>query len=106
MDVPPARLRTRMEPRHIRLLDVRTLELKEFFDAPAYAILSHTWGDEEVSFKDITSNPRVQSMKGYKKIRYACGQAVNHRFEYVWCDTCCKISGTPMLSGIRVSPSL
>jgi hypothetical protein len=38
----------------MRLINVDTLEMKEFFDhsMPPYAILSHTWGSDEVSFQD------------------------------------------------------
>ena len=38
----------------MRLIDVRTLELKEFYGiaTPPYAILSHTWTDEEVTFQE------------------------------------------------------
>jgi hypothetical protein len=39
----------------MRLLHVQTLEIVEFPDnnIPKYTILSHTWGDEEVSFEGI-----------------------------------------------------
>jgi hypothetical protein len=77
----------------MRLLNARTRKLEEFAsDVPRYAILSHTWGEEEVSFKDINENPEVERMKGYRKIRFACDQAVHDWFDYVWCDTCCKFS--------------
>jgi len=35
-------------------MNTTTRELQEFYDTtiPAYAILSHTWGDEEVSFEE------------------------------------------------------
>jgi len=38
----------------MRLINVETLEMKEFFDVsiPPYAILSHTWGSDEVSYQD------------------------------------------------------
>ena len=75
----------------MRLLNARTHKLEEFLDrVPQYAILSHTWGLEEVSFKDLTSNPKVESMQGYKKIRFACHQTLEYGLNYVWCDTCCK----------------
>lgn len=37
------------------LLNTKTLELREFFDRgrPSYAILSHTWGGEEVSLVEF-----------------------------------------------------
>jgi hypothetical protein len=40
------------------LLDANSLQLVEFLNerqTPPYAILSHTWLDEEVSFQDIKS---------------------------------------------------
>ena len=39
----------------MRLLNAKTFKFKEFNDAqlPPYAILSHTWGSEEVSYKEI-----------------------------------------------------
>lgn len=42
--------------RKMRLINCSTLQLKELFGSniPRYAILSHMWGDEEVSFADFT----------------------------------------------------
>jgi hypothetical protein len=39
----------------MRLIDIKNLTNRNFFhDAPPYAILSHTWqDDEEVTFKGI-----------------------------------------------------
>lgn len=89
-----------MPQRYIRLINTRTLRFKDFFFPPSYAILSHTWSDGEVSFRDMTSNPKVENMKGYKKIRLACTQAVKDGLEFLWCDTCSKISGGPMFSDV------
>jgi hypothetical protein len=72
----------------MRLLHAKTKSLEEFFgkDIPPYAILSHTWDPNEVTFKDIDRN-------GYKsgstKINGCCRQAVKDGLEYVWIDTCC-----------------
>ena len=54
----------------MHLLDTTTLELKQFSGAsiPAYAILSHTWADEEVSFDQI-GNERCQHLAGYAKLK-------------------------------------
>ena len=43
----------------MRLLNVFTGKLEEYFgyDIPEYAILSHTWGKDEVNFSDIQSIP-------------------------------------------------
>ena len=38
---------------------------------PPYAILSHTWGDEEVLFKDLADGT-AKNKAGYTKIRF-CG---------------------------------
>jgi hypothetical protein len=39
----------------MRLLNTTSLEFEVFSDdhLPPYAILSHTWGDEEVSYQDM-----------------------------------------------------
>ena len=74
----------------MRLLDTATLELHEFFDReiPPYAILSHTWGEGEVSFQEIQPGDGIFK-KGYAKIRGCCKLAASDGFEYAWVDTCC-----------------
>lgn len=74
----------------MRLLDTRTLELQEFYLSaiPRYAILSHTWGDGEVTFQDI-SLASGSRKKGWAKITQTCRLAVQHGLEYAWVDTCC-----------------
>jgi hypothetical protein len=44
----------------MRLLNIQTLQLETFYglDVPEYAALSHTWGDEEVTFQDLTTDLR------------------------------------------------
>ncbi|PMD15037.1 hypothetical protein NA56DRAFT_355959 [Hyaloscypha hepaticicola] len=37
----------------------------------------------------VAQNPSRQSKAGYKKVRYACEQAISDDYEYVWIDTCC-----------------
>jgi len=74
----------------MRLLNSKTIELKEFLgNFPEYAILSHTWGDQEVLFQDIGNKSKARTMKGYSKIKGCCAQALKDGFEYVWIDTCC-----------------
>ncbi|KAK3306113.1 uncharacterized protein B0T15DRAFT_575316 [Chaetomium strumarium] len=49
----------------MRLLHPTALELRQFHsssDCPPYAILSHTWGPEEVTFQEITSPERAQKL--------------------------------------------
>lgn len=73
----------------MRLLDVRTLEVKEWGPSPPrYAILSHRWGDEELSFQDMHTD-RAPSMKGYSKILGLCRKAAELGLEHAWIDTCC-----------------
>ena len=74
----------------MRLLDVRTLELKTFVDnIPPYAILSHCWEDEEVVFSDIAHLEQAKNKKGFAKIEKTCELAVADGLEYAWVDTCC-----------------
>ena len=64
---------------------------KDFIgNIPAYAILSHTWGndDQEVTFKDMNEGSG-KSKAGYQKIRFCGEQAAHDGFRYFWVDTCC-----------------
>ncbi|KAG4436434.1 hypothetical protein IFR05_008089 [Cadophora sp. M221] len=74
----------------MRLLNTATLKLEEFFgsDIPEYAILSHTWEDEEVSFQEVEL-PSATTKKGFLKTRGVCKEALKRRYTYVWVDTCC-----------------
>lgn len=76
----------------MRLLNVHTLRVEEFSGStvPAYAILSHCWGDDEVSFEDINLSSTEWALKtGSKKITSACVQSIKDGWEYIWIDTCC-----------------
>jgi hypothetical protein len=70
----------------MRLLDAQTKQCAEFFgQIPPYAILSHTWSSDELTFKQM-------EQKGYtpsKKIDGCCEQALKVGLKYVWIDTCC-----------------
>lgn len=74
----------------MRLLNVETRQLEEFFgDAiPSYAILSHTWGYDEVIFRDFR-NVAHRDKHGYAKIDGCCREAQKNGVSYVWVDTCC-----------------
>ena len=67
----------------MRLLNTTTFELHQFFGdkIPYYAILSHTWGDDEVTFEDLQAG-RGQKMAGWKKIVGCCNQARDEGWEY------------------------
>jgi hypothetical protein len=74
------------------LLDTTSLALTAFFDdnTPHYAILSHTWGPEEVSFQDIQGpHEAIANRAGYRKIKGFCSTASEARFEWGWVDICC-----------------
>ena len=57
-------------------------------DIPKYAILSHTWGAEEVTFRDLIDGTG-KSKAGYDKIRFCAKQAANDGLQFFWVDTCC-----------------
>jgi len=75
----------------MRLLNAHDGQLKDFISdeyRPPYAILSHTWGDEEVSLVDWqTARPGLKSMAGYAKIQYCQRQAIENGLDWVWVDT-------------------
>ncbi|KAI0879990.1 HET-domain-containing protein [Annulohypoxylon maeteangense] len=72
------------------LINCQSLNLEEFVkDVPPYAILSHTWGDEEVAFIDMSNQDKVSKKEGYQKIEATCRVALEHDLNYAWVDTCC-----------------
>ncbi|KAF2191875.1 hypothetical protein K469DRAFT_344388 [Zopfia rhizophila CBS 207.26] len=75
---------------HTKESDAGNFEIKEFRDdnIPQYAILSHTWAEEEVTFQDMEGT-RAANKKGYKKVKNYCSIARANGFEYIWIDTCC-----------------
>ncbi|KAI0551983.1 heterokaryon incompatibility protein-domain-containing protein [Xylaria curta] len=74
----------------MRLIHTKTQELREFFGSqiPAYAILSHTWSNPEITFKDWATRASA-SGHSYQKILDTCKLATSHGHEYVWVDTVC-----------------
>jgi hypothetical protein len=74
----------------MRLINTNTLELclVSSDNPPRYAILSHTWGSDEVEFAQYYEQ-RTTNSEGYRKIQGACRQASNDGFKYLWIDTCC-----------------
>ena len=71
---------------------------------PPYAILSHTWGEdnEEVTFQDLTQGIG-KSKAGYRKIRFCGKQAARDGLQYVWIDSCCidKSSSTELSEALN-----
>ncbi|KAJ4291745.1 hypothetical protein N0V90_009640 [Kalmusia sp. IMI 367209] len=71
----------------MRLLNVHTKKLQAFYtDIPAYAILSHTWlnDEDEVTFSQIQVPSACKDMPGYRKIQFLCDQAAKDGLEYAW----------------------
>ncbi|KAF5343977.1 hypothetical protein D9758_012905 [Tetrapyrgos nigripes] len=78
----------------MRLLNTSTYELEEFVGSfiPEYAILSHTWEDEEVLFSDLRdefTRKAAELKNGWQKVLGTCRQARIDGLEWVWIDTCC-----------------
>lgn len=94
----------------MRLINAKTLKFEEFFDSiPQYTILSHTWGNAEVTFQEFANSicppgsaERSESDErrrrqmaarrggpGVNKILNCVGQTLRDGFEFCWIDTCC-----------------
>ncbi|KAI1468174.1 HET-domain-containing protein [Daldinia caldariorum] len=74
----------------LKLIEKRPNELLR------YAILSHTWEDDEITFNDIESGEAsyasvktVAALASLSKLLGACTQAANDGYEYIWIDSCC-----------------
>jgi hypothetical protein len=98
----------------MRLINVESPERLYFEDfnepnVPEYAILSHTWGDEEVTYKDFCDacwsvgggystythgrpwlDPLLVRGKraGFEKVLDYAEKARDYQLKYVWIDTC------------------
>lgn len=78
---------------------------KELVDnIPPYAILSHTWGDDdqEVTFQDI-QHKTGKHKGGYRKLTFCSEQAASDGLQYFWIDTCCidKSNSTELSEAIN-----
>ncbi|THV01249.1 HET-domain-containing protein [Dendrothele bispora CBS 962.96] len=96
-----------------RMINTYSLKLKDFEDGvsiPHYAILSHTWGAEEIGYHDFDQlffedsenwsvfvegvemyeqHQGTKAKPAYHKIVEACIKALSDGVEYLWVDTCC-----------------
>ena len=88
------------------LLKTDTRQLEYFVDERStnYAILSHTWDEEEVTYQDLQSRI-AEHRKGYQKIVFTCQQALEDGIPYAWIDTCCinKSSSAELSEAINSS---
>lgn len=56
---------------------------------PPYAILSHRWGADEVTLRDIEDVTVDKKAGGHKKLQFCAVQAARDGLLYFWVDTCC-----------------
>ena len=96
------------------LLSTDRAEL-HFFPSPAsvtggYAILSHTWGDDEQSFVDTRDladwckkSRKIPRDSSSDKVRQCCILAERHGYRWIWDDTCCidKTSSSELSEAIN-----
>lgn len=75
----------------MRLIHTSKLQLVEFTGrhVPPYAILSHTWEDLEISYKDFQRFTATLGLPTDSKIGRCCSLAASEGWQYVWVDTCC-----------------
>ncbi|KAH8887024.1 HET-domain-containing protein, partial [Thozetella sp. PMI_491] len=91
----------------MRLLHVDNLNLVDFGPSPPeYAILSHTWDEHELSYRDVREAPDFSSLEdrpGFSKVQNACTTAGSLGYTYLWVDTCCidKTSSAEVDEAIR-----
>ncbi|KAI8667354.1 HET domain-containing protein [Fusarium sp. Ph1] len=73
------------------LINTETLRLESVVNPETvkYAILSHTWEDEEVSFQEFQDLGFARTRKGFAKIEMTCLFAKSQGYPYAWVDTCC-----------------
>lgn len=92
----------------MRLIHTSTLQLESFLgqDIPPYAILSHTWGEDEVSYDHVRRGIQYNLKKpsrGLCKVLNTCAQARQDNLHYAWIDTCCidKTNSTELFEAIN-----
>lgn len=90
----------------MRLLELKSLKIKEFFQPPEYVILSHRWTEEEVTYEEFklvqdfhsglepswfqSKVNKIEDKFGFKKIVKFCRHASQESScQYGWIDTCC-----------------
>ncbi|KAI1209682.1 heterokaryon incompatibility protein-domain-containing protein [Annulohypoxylon truncatum] len=74
------------------LINTETLELKNITSPwkGSYAVLSHTWEDEEITFQKFSDLASARNTRGFTKIEKTCQLAKEkYGLEYAWVDTCC-----------------
>ncbi|KAK7926496.1 heterokaryon incompatibility protein-domain-containing protein [Apiospora marii] len=74
----------------MRLLNTTTFRLESVTPdfSPRYAVLSHRWTSDEVSFREIHTTA-AKKRPAFDKIRKCCEVARRRGLSHVWIDTCC-----------------
>lgn len=76
----------------MRLINTKTLRQTEFYGSRLsdirYAILSHCWGEDEVTFEEFMAESH-RTGPGWQKIVDCCALARTQGLEWAWVDTCC-----------------
>ncbi|CAI6313011.1 unnamed protein product [Periconia digitata] len=91
----------------MRLIDCckSPFRMEEFMTPPEepFAILSHTWQDEEITFQDFADDALRTSRKGWGKVQRTCLEAQQLGYRYVWIDSCCidKTSSAELTESIN-----
>ncbi|KAJ8503100.1 hypothetical protein ONZ45_g11154 [Pleurotus djamor] len=64
--------------------------LSAISDAGRYAVLSHQWHSDELSFSDSNDWEAARCKKGYEKLAFLCRISPrDYQCRYVWIDTLC-----------------
>lgn len=88
----------------MRLLNSSSLTFQEFFDeqTPPYAILSHRWGQQEISYADFLAGHK-KDHAGHLKVLDICRIAKSNGHQWIWCDTICidKTSSAELTEAIN-----
>lgn len=100
----------------MRLLSTNALEFYDFLGTgiPRYAILSHRWERDEMSYQDMIKEMErnknswpgptdILQKQGYRKISEFRRLALQDGYEYIWADTCCidKLSSSELQEAIN-----
>lgn len=76
----------------MRLINTSTLRFEEFLatEKPPYAILSHTWSNQEVTYDEaLNLSQETRRKAGFQKIEGCCDIAREYGLSYTWVDSCC-----------------
>jgi len=76
----------------MRLINTTTLQLAGPFltaELPPYAILSHTWGPDELCYQDMSNMTQHMHKRGFLKMQRFCQRALQDGYLYGWVDTVC-----------------